>query len=405
MSLRVTTKKCSKCGSNGPFYKDLKRPDGLANQCKACESAYRKGRYSKLKRDPLETPPTPPEAEYLPAPATAPDPLEAAHRHFADSRAKRDIKAEHGALLEENRRLKALMAEVEAMGGEPRPVVPSVSIEPVKGEAVPLVVLSDWHVEEKVELAKMHGLNEYNLDICRERSAHVFTNTLRLVEMCARESVIRRMVVALGGDFISNSIHDELMEINQLGPGYAAQFAKDLLQGGIEYWLANTDLDFTFVCVSGNHGRMTEKTRISTNAENSLEIFMYKFLAAEFKHEPRVRFEIGAAGNMAYHDIFPNFKLRVIHGDQVSYGGGVGGLTIPMNKWISRQNQAINAQLTVAGHFHQRFDGGSFLVNSSLIGASPYSQWFGFSPEPPSQQFALIHAKHGKALVAPIWAD
>jgi hypothetical protein len=271
---------------------------------------------------------------------------------------------------------------------------------------VPIVLFSDWHLEEEVDKEKMHGLNEYNLEIAERRAHQAFRGALRLMDLAARDSLVRRAVVALAGDFFSGSIHLELLEINQLGPQEAARFAKEQLAAGIRYWLENSDLHFEFNCVGGNHGRMSEKTRISTNAENSLEAFMFHFLAAEFVGEPRVKFRI-ATGDMLYTDIFPGYRVRVIHGDQIGYGGGIGGVSIPLNKWIFRQDKSVPAALTLLGHFHQRLDGGSYLCNGSLIGPSPYSQRFGFSPERPQQQFALIHSRHGgtKSLVAPIWVE
>jgi len=60
----------------------------------------------------------------------------------------------------------------------------------------------------------------------------------------------------------------------------------------------------------------------------------------------------------------------------VRFAGGVGGLTIPLNKarwrWNSTPGEA--ADLDCLGHFHQAFDGGSFVVNGSLIGTSGYAR-------------------------------
>lgn len=312
-----------------------------------------------------------------------------------------------------NSQKRALTKEVEQLRAKLEALAPLKQSNPVhiprppkaeKGEAVPIIMASDWHVEEEVEPEKMHGVNEYNLKIAEQRARKFFVNSLRLVDLAARDSVVKRVEFGLLGDLLSGSIHPELMEINQLGPTDAMTFAKDLIVGGIEYWLKNSDLSFSVSCVGGNHGRMTEKTRIATNAENSLETFAYRFLAAEFKNEPRVKFRV-SAGDMLYSDIFEDFRVRWIHGDQIGYGGGIGGITIPVNKWIDRQNQSIFANLTCFGHFHTRIDGGRFLGNGSLIGPSPYTQRFGFAPERAAQQFALIHAQRGKSIVAPIWVD
>ena len=378
----MTVKKCARCKAEknrAEFTRNRSRADGLEDYCKPCRSEKRKAQ---------------------PEPV---DPLQAAHAEVADRKARAQLNAQRNALVEENQKLKAMLDALRPLHHTSPVAIPSPP-EPEPSEAVPLILVSDWHVEEEVDPLKMHGINEFNLEIASARSRKFFENSLRLIQLTARDSLIKRVVVGLLGDLFSNSIHPELMEINALGPQPAARFAKDLLVGGIQYWLDNTDLIFEFNCVGGNHGRMTERTRISTNAENSLEVFAYHFLAAEFKDEPRVTFKI-APGDMAYSRIFPDYTVRFIHGDQISYGGGVGGVTIPLRKWIARQDKSIRADLTCLGHFHQLLDGGDFLMNGSLIGPSPYSQRYGFSPEPPAQQFALIHSRGGgcKSIVAPIW--
>lgn len=403
--------KCAKVGLVQPFesFNNCKaRVDGLAPFCRACESkrnkAYR-DRVSGKHSDTLPTPPISTPSFRAPAPAPLP-PLENAFAEDQAQREKRDLKSEHKALLAEVDRQRKLLESLKPLHGSSTLRIPEAPA-PEKSEAVPLLLISDWHVEEEVDPEKMHGVNAYNLEIAKRRAENYFRNALRMMDLVSRDSLVRRVSVGLLGDLFSNSIHPELMEINQLGPQPAARFAKDLIVAGLTYWLQNSDLDFEINCVGGNHGRMTEKTRIATNAENSLETFAYHFLAAEFKTEKRIKWRI-AVGDMLYSDIFPGYRVRFIHGDQIGYGGGVGGLTIPLNKWIARQDNSIRAQLTAVAHFHQRLDGGNHLVNSSLIGHSPYSQRFGFSPEEPSQQFALINWRNGvarKSIVAPIWVD
>lgn len=397
----MAKKRCPQCQrpkDPSEFHVSRSRSDGLETYCKPCKLSRTEDLRARTK---AKHAPEPGE------PVIVLPPLEAAQHHHKAARAARDLKVEHSALLEEVNRQRVLLDALKPLEGSTPHSIPK-GLPALKGEAVPLILASDWHVEEEVDPLKMHGVNAFTLEIARARAQKFAENALRLVKLTSRDSLVRRVVVGLLGDLFSNSIHLELMEVNQLGPQPAARFAKDLLVGVINYWLANSDpsVVWEFFCVGGNHGRMTEKTRISTNAENSLEIFAYYFLAAEFKGNPRVKFTI-APGDMLYADVFPDFRIRFIHGDQIKFGGGVGGLTIPLNKWISRQNNSIRAQLTCLGHFHQRLDGGDFLVNGSLIGASPYSQRFGFSPEPPAQQFALIHSRTGgcKSIVAPIWVS
>lgn len=319
-------------------------------------------------------------------------------KHVAEAAAR----ARLTQLDEENASLRSLLVQTAPL----QACTPSnVAVEvQTRGTAVPLIVASDWHVEETVDARKVHGANSFDLEEAQRR-AHAFArNALRLVELAEKDSDIDHVLVALLGDFFSGSIHEELMETNNLGPSEAARFALDLLAGVIQYWLANSKHDFTFVCIGGNHGRMTKKMRIQTAAENSLEFFMYHALAREFRNEVRVRFEI-CPGTMAYANLFGGYVVRFVHGNQVGYSGGIGGLTIPLRKRIGGWDKAKRASLTVLGHFHQRLDGGDFLVNGSLIGYNEFAQEFGFSPEEPQQQFALIHERGGgtKSVVAPIW--
>jgi hypothetical protein len=91
----------------------------------------------------------------------------------------------------------------------------------------------------------------------------------------------------------------------------------------------------------------------------------------------------------------------------VKFGGGVGGITIPIRKKLAAWNSAIRADLTVMGHFHQLMDGGDFVVNGSLIGYNEFAQAIGASPEEARQAFFLVHARGGgqKSITAPIWLD
>jgi hypothetical protein len=104
-------------------------------------------------------------------------------------------------------------------------------------------------------------------------------------------------------------------------------------------------------------------------------------------------------------DVF-GVRLRFHHGDGIKYGGGVGGITIPVNKAIAQWNRAHYADLDIVGHYHQFFDGGNFIANGSVIGWSPYSLWIKASFEPPQQAFFLLDSKYRrKTVVAPIILD
>lgn len=260
-------------------------------------------------------------------------------------------------------------------------------------EAAAVLVASDWHVEEKVDKGVVNGLNEFNLEIARSRAEFFFRNALRLIEINKKELHIKKAVLALLGDFISGSIHEELMEGNELPPIKALLFAQDLIVSGINYLLKNSDIELVIPCHSGNHGRSTQKQRHATEAGNSFEYFMYHNIADHFKNEKRVKFVI-SEGYHSYLKVF-NTTIRFHHGHNVKYGGGVGGLFIPAFKAIGQWNKSSWADLDVFGHLHQFRFGGNFICNGSLIGWNPYAISIKAEYEKPMQTFFLVNSQYG----------
>ena len=268
------------------------------------------------------------------------------------------------------------------------------------GEAVAVVLASDHHIEERVKPEEVNGRNEHSLAISKRRQEEFFQGALRLTEICGRDVKINTMVLALLGDFITNDIHDEMPELNELEPVHAIIECQNRLASGIEFLLKNSELNLVIPCHSGNHARTTEKTRNATEAGHSLEYFMYQSLANYFRKEKRVKFLI----SKSYHSYLQVFDttIRFHHGHNIRYGGGVGGLTIPVNKAIAQWNKLRWADLDCFGHFHQRFDGGNFLANGSLIGYNAFALSIKAGFEKPSQTFFLIDRKRGKTCTWPI---
>ena len=148
---------------------------------------------------------------------------------------------------------------------------------------------SDWHYEENVKLSQTNGLNEFNRKIAKDRIEKLFKVVVKLIEVHQREYKIDNFVLALLGDFISGSIHDDLKEGNEIQPTQAIYEVQCLIASGIKYMLDNTNVNLVIPCSSGNHGRITDKIRVSTAYGNSLEFLMYRQLRDYFKNEERVK--------------------------------------------------------------------------------------------------------------------
>lgn len=267
-------------------------------------------------------------------------------------------------------------------------------------EATCVWVASDWHVEERVMGHEINNLNRYNMRIAKARSETFFRSSLRITKMLGRDISIKTVVLALLGDFITNYIHDELVEVNQTQPIKAIIYAQNLIASGIQFVLDNSDYELLVPCHSGNHGRVSRKTHFSTEPGHSLEYFMYKNLEHHFAGNPRVKFLV-AEGYHSYVKVYDT-TIRFHHGHAMRYLGGVGGITIPVNKAIAQWNKAIPADIDVFGHWHQFFDGGNFVCNGSMIGYNAFALSIKASFEKPRQALFLIDKKRGKTATFPI---
>lgn len=275
--------------------------------------------------------------------------------------------------------------------------VQTYSIKQKKGtqatEATAVWVASDWHTDEFIDGSTINGLNHFTPEIAQQRVNNFFTSSLSLTNMSAQNVKIDTIVLALLGDFFTGHIHPDFMEITDTEPIHAVIRVQNMIASGIQYILDNSDYNLVIPCHSGNHARMTEQTRFATENGHSLEFYMYHFLADHFKKEKRVKFVI-ASGQMSYLDIY-NTRIRFMHGHTIRYGGGVGGIYIPVNKAIGQWDKSCRADLTVFGHFHQLRDGGNFICNGSLIGYSSFALSIKADYEKPRQALFLVNSKHG----------
>lgn len=271
-------------------------------------------------------------------------------------------------------------------------------------EATAVVLASDWHWGETVTAEQTNGLNEFNPAIRQKRAEKFFSNVVRLVKIFEKDISINTMVLALLGDFISNNIHDELMETNSDLPIDEIIGVQSVIASGIQFILDNTKLNLVIPTASGNHGRTTKKTHFSSEAGNSLEYLMYHNLANHFRDNKRVTFMLSRS-YLSYVDV-AGYLIRFHHGHAIKYGGGVGGIFISAFKAISQWDKGRQAQLDCFGHFHQVKDGGKFLSNGSLVGFNDFAVRIKADFEKPKQVFFLIdHKRKEKTVTCPVFLE
>lgn len=312
------------------------------------------------------------------------------------------LKAKYQSALEQLTRQDALLSSLDALNANDGlfEIVPKESSG--TSEGVVVMVASDWHVEQVVG-PEVGGLNRFNPDIARERVTKFFQHGLRLIRLLQQDTKINTVVLALLGDFINGTIHEEFADTNSSLPTDALTTAQTMLIGGIDFLLSHFEGNLVLPCHSGNHARMTQKTRFAVENGYSLEYLLYLSLAQKYANEPRVQFAI-ASGIHSYMTVFDTV-LRFQHGHALKYQGGVGGLYVPVGKAIGMWNRAKHADLDIFGHFHQLRDGGNFMCNGSLVGFDSYALSIKAAFERPQQLLFLLDRKRGKTCTWPILVE
>ena len=350
-----------------------------------------------------------PHLEPAPAPQPAPsrpvvEPVDPVRAYEDKSKASR-LEKQLAEMVERVRAAEARQRFLDAAhrAYEPPRILPRERISGVR-EMTPVVLASDWHCEEPVDPAAVAGRNEYNLEIAEQRIERFFRAIIWNVEhhLASGRIAIRDLVLWLGGDLMSGYIHEELVEGNLLSPTETMHWLMPRLRNGILTVLEHLQLERMIVpCSFGNHGRTTAKPRVSTGFSNSYEWLLYHVLKDGFANEPRVHFEVTPSAHQ-YVDVFGRI-LHFTHGDEVRYQGGVGGLGIPLLKAVPMWELVRPADLHCIGHHHTLRDYGRALVNGSLIGYGPYSQYVKAPYEDPQQLMFYVDSRRGKAMPTALW--
>jgi len=264
-----------------------------------------------------------------------------------------------------------------------------------KGEKLPaafVALASDWHTCEIVTERQTGGRNKHDQAIGTERA---WRWAKGLVRMCKDEQAradVQTVVAWLGGDFLVNdSLHYKSERACDLAPPDEARFIRDLLAQIITYLRAELDVPRIVIPTSwGNHDRSTAKMIPGHAGDYSHMQPVYRDLAAWFARDPSIEFRIAEAEWQAV-DVH-GYGLLFHHGHAVRYGGGVGGLAVPLLRHMGRLRSDYAFRTLCIGHHHQRgmYQGGAVFSNGSLVGPNGYSRDMGLPSEAPSQVAFLI---------------
>jgi hypothetical protein len=328
------------------------------------------------------------------------DPVSREVQKEQDAKAKRETKD----LVAEVRRLRELVDVQSKLAAVPLPKIKRVELGSNLREATAVALLSDLHVEEKVLAGDTPIGNVYNLGIAERRLGRAFSGIEWLVNHHRAAWKIRNLVLWFGGDMMSGQIHEENLETSDGTPIETLLWLYPRLLSGVHQLLTGLDLaSLHLICSFGNHGRDTKTCRFAKGAGHSYEWGMYQRLAQDLKSDSRVKV-LADPSEHQYTQVY-DWDLHFHHGHRINYGGGVGGIMIPINKAVAQWDKVRHCDFHHFGHFHQYFDHGNVVGNGSGIGYNSYAMGIKASPEPPQQAFYLLDSKRAKCCSSPIWVQ
>jgi hypothetical protein len=355
--------------------------------------------WSKLHpRKPRSTPaPLPAQS---PAAPVEPDPLEAVRRkldqHATETADKRALKIAA-------ERLKVLEAQLQ-LQEHTTPLTPITRIKfgtVTKRQACAVALLSDVHAGATVTRGITSFDNRYNPAIARLRLGRFFAGVEWLINSARAQAWhIHDLVLWYGGDLIDGHLHQDQQESSETSIRTIDWLEPILVDGARR--MADNDLRLQLICSYGNHGRDSQKTCYEMGAEHSYEWGMYRRIKRALAPHG---IEVNASPEAHQYCEVYDKTLHFTHGDQAKYNGGVGGITIPLNKAFGQWDKVKHADIHHCGHYHTRVDNNWWLANGSVIGYNPFSMGIKGDPAPPEQTFYLLDSERGKTCVSPIWVS
>lgn len=307
---------------------------------------------------------------------------------------RRNYKAALVAIESERQRANSLASLADVNGKKP----PRRRRKHRSDSATAIVLLSDWHVEERVPGESIGWKNNFDLAIADQRIAELSERIETLVAHERRLARIDRIVIAALGDFISNIIHEDTAELAQLAPLAATRWAGERLRSIVDL-AAGLAEEVIVVTAVGNHGRSVMKPRIGTEHDHSFEQNLYLMLAAAEKHE-NVFWQVGE-GYLNVVDL-DGYRVACHHGHGIT-----GNIHVGASRAIAQWQRSTPVDLHVFGHHHQfSWCRGKYVSNGSLIGYNAYALRHRLEFEPPCQSLVVVsHDRHECTRAIPIFCD
>lgn len=332
------------------------------------------------------------------------------------ARKLRAVTAELGEVTAERNRLAEAHAALQRVHEAAINLTPEPDwLKPRKPSKAPRVTLvpflSDLHAGEVVRPEEMGGANAYNLRIADQRLERFFDKTIRRARDWSGLEY-DGIVLPLGGDLISGSIHDELRDTDELSVLDSTLWVAPRIVAGLEKW-AEVFPRVHVVSVPGNHGRDHKtpryKGRSAHNADTHIARMVAMYWALQNASE-NVTFDIPESYDAQFSVYSTRFSLE--HGEEFQRnnpGAAEIGMLGPAKRGQLRKARALGAlgqsfDILLLAHFHQLVyaPNQGFIANGSVKGWDEYAKGLSLKPEPAQQALFIVDPEHGPTLHVPL---
>lgn len=301
----------------------------------------------------------------------------------------------------------AVFATLKAAGTKPMQFKPPKAFE-ATGNAAAVVTLCDWHCAEVVDPRMLEYRNEHNVAIFRRRCQRLVEKVDLLYKFARGFANVTEFHVWALGDLMSNYLHEELMETNELGPTEEMLEVKAQLEGIVYrcHELAEVPHGQFYVSTChGNHARLTRRRRYKVQHKTNMEWQLCQDLANRAGDDNRGIVWNVSRGNSNRVRVLDRWSVRIHHGDDVRYEGGIGGLTIPLLKAVKAWNENARADYTYVGHWHQFLRLWRTVVCGCMVGYNEFAQAYKCEAQPPTQVFSVFDSEKGLVLCEPLFVE
>lgn len=320
-----------------------------------------------------------------------------------DSRAQDDeVKMLRSAVMSLERQIieeRKWRKRFDSLGSASKSPVPWLAMPAIAKRSNPHVMqlfTSDFQVGEVISKEQLDGINFYNQDVFAERYQLLIEKSINLSTKHSGVTDFSGCVYLAGGDAISNSIHEELAETNDLSAIPAIRLLRTQEREGIRR-LREKFGRVKVYRIAGNHGRLHKKPRSKGYTEHNLETLLSWWLASSFDDDPKVEFFVPASGD-AYYDVLGS-KFLLSHGDRMGSRGGQG--FIGPAATIARGHAKLHANYAstrkpldwvLTGHLHCEIKLERGMASGALCGYSEYARDLRATPDAARQWMFLTDA-------------